>query len=260
MPGTPEARTRRGGDRSRSRAPVVTAARQDRRAVYPPACLPVTSSWPGTGCPQHGALECADRSRPACVTAATSWNVTRRPINHQVRRPAKGLARTRSWPRVIAAAIAAVADNAEPVRRHSCRGRIRQGPSMYEMEGPCPASPHRLASCLALLAQRAARRGQAPARGTGLPAPPAFPGSPPGDARFRTVKHFYCLCRRRARAGGRPFSGFSLSTKESTENGQLSAFDGGYPRACSQPIHRFPSVSRRTPQPPVPNARCYVTS
>ena len=64
-------------------------------------------------------------------------------------------------------------------------GRIRHGPSMYEMEGPCPASPRRLASCLALPAPRAARRGQVPARGTGLPAPPAFPGSPPGGARFQ---------------------------------------------------------------------------
>jgi hypothetical protein len=44
-------------------------------------------------------------------------------------------------------------------------GRIRQGPSMYEMEGPCPASPRPLASCLAWPAPRAARRGQIPARG-----------------------------------------------------------------------------------------------
>jgi hypothetical protein len=97
-------------------------------------------------------------------------------------------------------------------------GRIRQGPSMYEMEEPCPASPHRLASRPALPTPRATRRGQAPVRGTGLPALPTFLGSPPGDARFRTVEPFYCLCRRRARPGDRPFSGFSLSTKESTEN------------------------------------------
>ena len=43
-------------------------------------------------------------------------------------------------------------------------GRIRQGPSMYEMEGPCPASPRLLASCLVFAAPRAARRGQVPAR------------------------------------------------------------------------------------------------
>ena len=64
-------------------------------------------------------------------------------------------------------------------------GRIRQGPSMYEMEGPCPASPRLLASCLVFAAPRAARRGQVPAR-AGLPAPPTFPGSPRGGgARFQ---------------------------------------------------------------------------
>ena len=88
--------------------------------------------------------------------------------------------------RIPAVARRAVAVLAKPFRP----GRIRQGPSMYEMEGPCPASPHRLASYLALLAQHATRRGQAPVRGTGLPAPPTFPGSPPGDARFRTVRTF----------------------------------------------------------------------
>ena len=49
---------------------------------------------------------------------------------------------------------------------------------MYEMEGPCLASPHRLTSCLAVPTQRAARLGRATARGTGLPAPPTFPGRP----------------------------------------------------------------------------------
>ena len=38
-------------------------------------------------------------------------------------------------------------------------GRIRHGPSMYEMEGPCPASPRRLASCLVFAARRALPAG-----------------------------------------------------------------------------------------------------
>ena len=38
-------------------------------------------------------------------------------------------------------------------------GRIRHGPSMYEMEGPCPASPRRLASCLVFAARRAPAAG-----------------------------------------------------------------------------------------------------
>ena len=65
-------------------------------------------------------------------------------------------------------------------------GRIRHGPSMYEMEGPCPAAPAPAGQLPGLRrAPRAARRGQVPARGAGLPAPPAFPASPPGGARFQ---------------------------------------------------------------------------
>jgi hypothetical protein len=49
---------------------------------------------------------------------------------------------------------------------------------MYEMEGPRPASPHRLVSCLA--PADAARRPPGPGTRsrTGLPVPPAFPGLP----------------------------------------------------------------------------------
>ena len=193
---------------SRKKAPMFAAALQDRRPVYPPAAC--------RSC--HPASRSARAPRPVtvrpAVTPATSWNATRPPRRTPGSAAGQG---PRPYPVMTAdrrggAFPAVAACWAVPARTFG-PGRIRQGPSMYEMEGPCPASPHRLASCLALLAQRAARRGQAPARGTGLPAPPAFPGSPPGDARFRTVKYFYCLCRRRARARGRPFSGFSLSTK-----------------------------------------------
>ena len=38
-------------------------------------------------------------------------------------------------------------------------GRIRHGPSMYEMEGPCPAAPSRLASCLVFAERRAPPAG-----------------------------------------------------------------------------------------------------
>ena len=44
-------------------------------------------------------------------------------------------------------------------RQHVPAGRIRHGPSMYEMEGPCPASPRRLASCLVFAARRAPPAG-----------------------------------------------------------------------------------------------------
>ena len=78
-----------------------------------------------------------------------------------------------------------------------------KAPPRMRWRGPCPASPHRLASCPALLAQRATRRGQVPVQGTGLPAPPTFPGSRPGDARFRTVRTFL-LPERAPRKSPRP--------------------------------------------------------
>jgi len=128
---------------------------------------------------------------PACVATAKTWNATRRPVERQVPQPVTDPAHTcrdrrpSRW-RIPGRCRCAAAVPARTLRP----GRIRQGPRMYEMQGPCPASPHRLASCPALLAQRAARRGQAPVRGTGLPAPPTFPESPPGGARFRTVRTF----------------------------------------------------------------------
>ena len=67
-------------------------------------------------------------------------------------------------------------------------GRIRQGPSMYEMEGPCPASP-RQAGQLAGLAG-AARRPPGPgtrARGRS-PGSSHVPGVAPGWCPFPTVK------------------------------------------------------------------------
>jgi hypothetical protein len=99
-----------------------------------------------------------------------------------------------------------------PVQARASRpGRIRQGPSMYEMEGPCPASPHRLVSCLALPTPRAARRGQVPARGAGLPAPPTFPGPPGGRPQVMPVSdgETFLLHKRAPRKSPRPaISGF----------------------------------------------------
>ena len=73
-------------------------------------------------------------------------------------------------------------------------GRIRQGPSMYEMEGPCPASPHRLVSCLA-------GRRRAPPAGAKYPREDRSPGSShvpgvsPGWYQFPAAKHFYSHTR-----------------------------------------------------------------
>jgi hypothetical protein len=132
-------------------------------------------------------------------------------------------------------------------------GRIRQGPSMYEMEGPCPASPHRLASCPALPTPRAARRGQVPVRGAGLPAPPR-PGVAPGGARFRTVRTFL-LPQRAPRKSPLPaISGFPaihelihrkwavIRIRRRLSTGLFTA----YPQVLG--------CSRRTPEPLSPNA------
>ena len=65
-------------------------------------------------------------------------------------------------------------------------GRIRQGPSMYETEGPCPASPHRLVFA------GAARRPPGPgtrARGRS-PGSSHVPGVAPGRCPFPAVKAF----------------------------------------------------------------------
>jgi hypothetical protein len=64
-------------------------------------------------------------------------------------------------------------------------GRIRQGPPMYEMGGPCPASPRQAGQLPGLASAARRRRCRVPARGTGLQAPPTSPGSPPGGARFQ---------------------------------------------------------------------------
>jgi hypothetical protein len=235
MRGTPDARTRHVGDRPRSRPTVVTAAVQDKRAGYPPpACLPVTSSQPVRAARRR----CAQVRRPVTV---------RRNRSHKRERdtpapPATGLgSQPRASPlrgrgpgssRLPLQRLPACPAGATPFRL----ARIRQGPSMYEMEGPCPASPQRTASCLAVPAPRAARRGQVPVRETGLPAPPTFPGVAPRWCPFPTVRHFYCIRGRRARARGQPFRVPPLSTQESTESGQLSPFHGGHPRVYSQSI------------------------
>ena len=84
-------------------------------------------------------------------------------------------------------------------------------PSMYEMErtspGPGPTWPADRPS-----GARTARRGRASARTAGFPAPPASLRSPPDDARFQRLKHFYCPGRAPARFGGNSFLVFSVST------------------------------------------------
>jgi hypothetical protein len=54
-----------------------------------------------------------------------------------------------------------------------CVGQNKtRSPPCMRCRGPCLASPHRSASCLAFPMPRAARQSQEPARGVGFPTPP----------------------------------------------------------------------------------------
>jgi hypothetical protein len=89
-----------------------------------------------------------------------------------------------SRPCSVVTQIIAAASGVPTLAKTFLPGRIRQGPSMYEIEGPCPASP-RPGRQLAGSAGAARRpRCQVPVRGAGLPAPPTFPRLPPRGTRF----------------------------------------------------------------------------
>ena len=98
-------------------------------------------------------------------------------------------------------------------------GRIRKGPSMYEMEGPFPASLRRAGQLPGLAG--VARRPPGP--GTRVrhrsPGSSHVPGVAPGQYPFPAAGYFYCIRERRARACGQPFLVPPQPTKESTESG-----------------------------------------
>ena len=176
--------------RSRSKAPMAATAYSTGgpgihrppagHAHHDPARLPAAVR------PRAAAIH-----YPACATTLTSWNLTRQPRQPPGSAPAKDLAVPSDdcgpsrWRIPAAAGVPSRCQQRRPGPPESDRAppRMRwRGPARPRRAGwpvarPCPAP-------------RAARRGQAPARGTGLPAPPTFPGSPPGGARFRTVKTF----------------------------------------------------------------------
>ena len=133
----------------------------------------------------RGTQPCGPALRPSCTGLLPA-----RPLPRS-RPPGRGRPRTRpccvltpdrrGWHSGVAG-VPALAKTFLP-------GRIRQGPSMYEMEGPCPASPRLLASCLVFAAPRAARRGQVPARGP-VSGSSHVPGVAPGWCPFPAVKAF----------------------------------------------------------------------
>jgi hypothetical protein len=92
----------------KKRPPVVTAALQERQAAYArlPARHVILTRY---GLRAAGALERAGQS-PPCLRYRSHKLVRDAPTPQPMGSAAsQGLARTRSWPRVIAAAIAAVA-------------------------------------------------------------------------------------------------------------------------------------------------------
>ena len=97
-------------------------------------------------------------------------------------------------------------------------GQNQAGPSMYEMEGPCPASPLRLVSCLAWPTPRAGRRGQVPARGPVSRLLPRSRGLPQVVPVSSGKNISTAIRERRARAGGQRFRVLPLSTNQSTES------------------------------------------
>ena len=119
---------------------------------------------------------------PVAGAAATALTASSRGAAAREPRPYS------AGPPIIAAGIPAVA-GVPALAKTFLPGRIRQGPSMYEMEGPCAASP-RPAGQLAWSSPRATRRPPGPgtrARGRS-PGSSRVPGVAPGWCPFPAVK------------------------------------------------------------------------
>ena len=149
-------------------------------------------------------------------------------------RPPGDLARARPDPQIIAAGIPAVA-GVPALARRSCRAESGKAPPCMRWRGRARPRRARPASCLVFAG--AARRPPGP--GTRArdrsPGSSRVPGVAPGWCPFPAVKAFLLPPRAPRKALRPAISCFPLSTKESTESRQLSAFHGGYPRVYSQP-------------------------
>ncbi len=174
--------TSRSGRRRSHRRPVqqlITGQQRPMPGRWPPeASLPATARHPvlraSTPTVLHG---------PVAGAAARALTASGRGAAAREPRPCS------AGPPIIAPGIPAPAG--VPARAMTfLPGRIRQGPSMYEMEGPCPASP-RPADQLAGFAG-AARRPPGPGtRASGRsPGSSRVPGVAPGWCPFPTVKAF----------------------------------------------------------------------
>ena len=124
--------------------------------------------------------------------------------------------------------------------------RISRAPPCMRWRGPAWPRRTGLASRPALPTPRAARRGQVPMRGTSLPAPPTFPGSPPGSTRFQRwdISTAYASA-----AQGPAASHFQFpAIREGIHRKRVVIrFHGGYPRVYSQSILSPGIAGRGTP-------------
>ena len=196
---------------------------------------------------------------PACVTTATSWNVTPGPINHRIPPPVKDLAvpgHDRGPSRWHIPAVAGVAYQ----QRRSGRPESDKAPPCMRWRGR--ARPRRAGWPVAWSSPSAARRPPGPgtrARGRS-PGSSRVPGVAPGWCPFPAVKALLLPPQAPRKTLQQAISCFSAIHGRLHREQAVIRIPPRLSTGFSQPIHRFPSVSRRTPQPAVPNARCYVTS
>ena len=123
--------------------------------------------------PRRGAQSCGSHSGGP----ARAWRRPGGPRANRLR-PSAAAREPRpcpAGPPIIAAGIPAVAGVPAPATR-SRRAESGTAPPCMRWRGR--ARPRRAGWPVAWSSPRAARRGQVPARGAGLPAPPAFPASP----------------------------------------------------------------------------------
>ena len=155
--------------------------------------------------------------------------------------------------------ISAVAGVPAPARRS---GRAESGTAPPCMRWRGRARPRRPGWPVAWSSPSAARRPPGPgtrARGRS-PGSSRVPGVAPGWCPFPAVKALLLPPQAPRKTLQQAISCFSAIHGRLHREQAVIRIPRRLSTGFSQPIHRFPSVSRRTPQPPVPNARCYVTS
>ena len=148
---------------------------------------------------------------------------------------------------------------AGPARRS---GRAESGTAPPCMRWRGRARPRRPGWPVAWSSPSAARRPPGPgtrARGRS-PGSSRVPGVAPGWCPFPAAKALLLPPQAPRKTRQQAISCFSAIHGRLHREQAVIRIPRRLSTAFSQPIHRFPSVSRRTPQPLVPNARCYVTS